>query len=48
MIKPESVALNKRRLSLLESIAEAANEIKRIDIELKSITSDVIENEQRD
>ena len=47
-MKPESVALIKRRISLLESIAKSADEISRIDIRLKSITGDMIINEQRD
>jgi hypothetical protein len=45
-MKPESVALTKRRLSLLQEIAERADEISRIDDRLKSITGDMIENEQ--
>jgi hypothetical protein len=34
--------LQERRLSLLESIAEAADEIKRIDLRLKSTSGDDI------
>lgn len=42
MNKPE---LTEQRLSLLEQIAERADEISRIDIRLKSITGEMIENE---
>lgn len=40
MNKPEPVALIKLRLSLLQEIAERADEISRIDDRLKSITGE--------
>lgn len=43
MNKPESAALIKRRLLLLQEIAKAADEITRIDKELRTISGDDID-----